>query len=781
MSRFSFDTSLGKGLAAIPVREQRETVAAAALRALWRGRYWILLAVALSLMAAFAALALIEKRYAAEAVIKLDLQRPGGATGADQSAVVAFDLSALTQSEARIIRSRSIARAVVLRLGLAEDPRYARDGLSAAALQATMMRHLTRTSDAGLAWLGVAKPDREAESASPPDDSVIPAQESSAEGRAVRDLVRRLTVAADNRSYLLTIAYHGYEPGLAARVVDAVAEEYLARQSEAAFTPVRQRAEWLAARVAEATSALAAADADVAAFRVKTGVLGSALEAPIDPENVARQQLLDVTAQLSAATLARMAEERRLARVQEMLQLNQVPSANDLQGSPLIAQLVEREAAAVRELREQQERFGPRHPTVLESQAGITDLRRRLRSELTRTVAVISSDFAAARSSEANLERRLAELRKAVIGSKAHEAELRQLLNTVQTLRDRVASLTRSYDQALAARDLRPVTASLILPAEADRSPVAPRPLLIVGLALLTGLGTSMSGVLLLERRDHGFRTSGDLRTELDARCLSMIPELSSPACRARPPGQLWPSGNAAFDEAVYAVGASVGLFNGAQPCRTVLVTSAVAGEGKSTLCLALAQAMTAVNKRVLLIEGMPLRDTERPMPEAEGASVSDMVPVPGSRNGMLVILPWDNNPASPTASAKSDKLHQALDEARKHFDLILIEGAPVMLVADSLVLGRQADVVVHVVRWAHTKRRVVDAALSRLRENSVRVDGLVLARVDLRRHRRLGLLDECSFYLRERRFYERMAGRARPHSFASGKGSGVPPKGYRT
>jgi Mrp family chromosome partitioning ATPase len=79
------------------------------------------------------------------------------------------------------------------------------------------------------------------------------------------------------------------------------------------------------------------------------------------------------------------------------------------------------------------------------------------------------------------------------------------------------------------------------------------------------------------------------------------------------------------------------------------------------------------------------------------------------------------------------------------------------MLVADSLVLGREADVVLHVVRWAHTPRRVVEAALRRLGENALAIDGVVLTRVNLRRHRRLHLFDDCSFYAKQHRLYERM------------------------
>ncbi|MFC7556177.1 hypothetical protein ACFQU7_34015 [Pseudoroseomonas wenyumeiae] len=195
----------------------------------------------------------------------------------------------------------------------------------------------------------------------------------------------------------------------------------------------------------------------------------------------------------------------------------------------------------------------------------------------------------------------------------------------------------------------------------------------------------------------------------------------------------------------MFSVGAGAGLFNSAHGCRTVLVTSSIAGEGKSTLCRALARSLTAAGKRVLLVEGAPLRE------QAQEASPRSSTKADSGVAGRGSLAPITSNFAISTLEAK-------LEEARKSFDLIILEGAPVMLVADSLVLGRQADVVIHVARWAHTRRRVVEAALRRMSENSLVVDGVVLTRVDLRRHRRLNLFDDCSFYVRERRLYERMA-----------------------
>jgi succinoglycan biosynthesis transport protein ExoP len=555
--------------------------------------------------------------------------------------------------------------------------------------------------------------------------------------------MQRLSVSPDSRSYLITITYQAPDPVLAARVANAVAQEYLSRQSLSVNDPARQRAEWLDGRVREMTAALRAAEAEVAAFRERNGMLGTVSDTS-NPESVSQQQLQEVTAQLATANLARINEERRLARVQELMRSGQLPSAADLQSSPLIATLLEREAIARRELGEKQASFGSRHPSVIEARAGIADLRARIDAETRRTVQVIAGDLSAARATEADLGRRLEELKRTLLDNKPNEGELRVLLRGVQMIRERLATLERSYDQALAARDLRPIAASLILPAEPEGVPVFPRPFLVLALGLLGGLGLGTSGALLLERRDQGLRTSSDLPPETGTRCLAMVPEVKLPvlsraAQRSR--------GHAAFAESIYAAGAGAGLFNKAHGCRTVLVTSALAGEGKSTLCRALARALIVSGMRVMLVEGNPLRQQS----QDHGRSSAAPVPAPPAGPGTALAV-------SGAYSFAAADLEVRLEEARKNFDIIILEGAPVMLVADSLVLGRQADIVLHVVRWAHTPRRVVEAALRRMNENSLVVDGVVLTRVNLRRHRRLHLFDDCSFYAKEHRLYERMA-----------------------
>ncbi|WP_380068472.1 GumC family protein [Dankookia sp. GCM10030260] len=716
------------------VQAEGERIVANAMLAIWRHRYLVIGCLLLSLLLAIGALAVLKRTYVSEAILQLDLSRREAGFGSDQSPAVALDAGSLIQSELRIIRSRQLARQVVERLGLADDPAYAEtpSGLEYYAAWA-------RTWAAeGLAWMR-GKP--------PPNSEPFT---TDAAARATADVVRGLSVGSDPRSYLISITFASQDPTLSARIANAVADEYLHRRAQSATDAASRAVDWMTAQINEVSEALRASEADIAAFRNRTGLMEAGTN---DGESVQQQQLRTLAAQVAAANLTRLNEERRVARIEEVARSGQVPSPADLPGASLIPVLLDREVAARRELSEALSRLGSRHPTVLQAQAGLADLRGRLDAEVRRAVVVAQSELAAIRHTETGLRQQMEVLQRAMVVGKADEIELHNRLTKAAAVRDRLAALTRSREQALTARELRPTTASLAVPAEPERTPTSPKPLVVFGLALVGGLGTGIAAAGLLQRRDRGFRTSEEIRDVLDTRCLGMLPDLMpKPEIAAGTPSAM------IFDEAIYAIGAGVNLFGTVRDCRVVLVTSALPGEGKSTLCMALAQALTAAGQRVMLINSPRIRSGSEPTAPTATATGGD--PSPARAVGPALVVIERKQPMVLLADVFGpDRIGSLLQEARKHFDVILLEGAPVMLAGDSLALGRLADTVIHVAQWGGTRRRIVTAALRRLQEHAIGIDGIVLTRVNLRQHARLKILDECFFYAREKDFHRGTAG----------------------
>ncbi len=578
---------------------------------------------------------------------------------------------------------------------------------------------------------------------------------------AERALSGGLSVETDNRSYLISVTFTATRPGFAATVANAVAEAYLAQRMETNLAAAGRTADWLGGQVEATEAQLRTADAAVAAFRRKAGLL----ELGGQGETLRQIELREYGTQLNTLTAARTADEARLTRITSLMHADISGAANELQGQAAVQAAAQRAQAARRALSELQSRFGPKHPSVQQATATLADAEASLADEVERAVAALRAALAASQQTERDMRAKLEAMQVAAINDATQGAQLRNLQAMASTLRERLASLVRSRDQALALRDLRVVPASLIVPAQAARQPAGLNPMVIGFAGFLGGAVLGLVLAVLLERLDRGFRTSDDVVAGTDLRCLGLTPELSPGDMKAvvsnLPSGS---PGLVMFEESVRLVASSIGLFANATADRgrIVLVTSAFAGEGRSGLCAGMARTLAMSGRRVLLIDGPPRRFGTPPIvdhgaADTAGALVGDSTPTPlpgSSDDGALVVLHRGSGSGLSVDVFASSRLASALEQARKHFDVILVEGPPVMLVADALVLGRMADNVVHVAKWADTRRRSVRAALRRMQDHGVVVDGVVLSRVDVRRHARLGLADQAALHLRPQEYY---------------------------
>jgi uncharacterized protein involved in exopolysaccharide biosynthesis len=182
------------------LRAHYEGVARDTLRILWHRKMPIAGFVIAALSLASIALVLTGPRYTSEAVIQLNFIREEPATGMKIQPIATVDAVALVDSAARVIRSRATASAVVARLELDKDSDFAREPM------------LWRVLSGARSALGL-------EEATPTPRDL-----------AVNQLMRKVTVTNDPRSYLISIAITSGDPERAATLANAIALEYLRGQ-----------------------------------------------------------------------------------------------------------------------------------------------------------------------------------------------------------------------------------------------------------------------------------------------------------------------------------------------------------------------------------------------------------------------------------------------------------------------------------------------------------------------------------------------------------------------
>jgi capsular exopolysaccharide synthesis family protein len=178
------------------------------------------------------------------------------------------------------------------------------------------------------------------------------------------------------------------------------------------------------------------------------------------------------------------------------------------------------------------------------------------------------------------------------------------------------------------------------------------------------------------------------------------------------------------------------------QGLKTIVMTSAVRGEGKSVTALNLALTMARQDDlKVILLDG-DLRRSSVPrwlgIPNpAQGLSTA--LANGGSLNGSLVklqsprltILPAGPVPEHPAELLESTNMRRLLAALKAQFDLVIIDSPPILSVADPGILASQADGVLLVVRAGKTQRRTVAEAQAQLQQMKAPIIGCVLTHVE--------------------------------------------------
>ncbi|WDZ83072.1 polysaccharide biosynthesis tyrosine autokinase [Micromonospora cathayae] len=263
--------------------------------------------------------------------------------------------------------------------------------------------------------------------------------------------------------------------------------------------------------------------------------------------------------------------------------------------------------------------------------------------------------------------------------------------------------------------------------------PVSPRParnLLLGGLlGLLAGIALAVGRGLLDTRlrdtetlqRTTGSPLLGEIPFDAEARTAPLIVGDSATSARA---------------EAVRKLRTNLRFVDVHEPARIIAVTSALQGEGKTTLSCNLAIALAEAGWRVLLVDA----DLRRPrvadylgLESAIGLTdvllgdvpVGDAVQRWGDRS--LLVLPSGSNPPNPSELLGSKAMADLLTTLRESADIVIIDTAPILAVTDGVVVAVQADGALMVSQQGRTSRTQVGAAAQALHSVSVRVLGCVL------------------------------------------------------
>jgi polysaccharide biosynthesis transport protein len=694
------------------------------LQAFWRYKLLMLVTAVATAAATYAVVSRMSPQYIAEGLLVIDNRQ---ITIPELQTAITTPLGEprVVQTELQVLRSRNLVEQVVLELGLHEHP--------------LIIGEPSEPTLDWCDWLGVRSFLPVALCGEPPapEPAAVAVDPLDTLEFAV-DVVRsELQVFNEGQSYAIRVGYLSEDPGFAAQLVNTLMDTYITNQVIAKQETTTEANRWLTQRLAELERAMHEADRRVDGFRDERGLETADLLR--QGGTLVDQRLVAVNRQLAEARTQLAEAEARHRRAVEMVRAGGAAAAtSDLLTSPRIQSLSEHEAQLLRREAEMSVDFGPRHPQRLAVQAELADVRRNLSAEIDRAVRALESDVNVARARVRSIEQELAEL-EAQSGARAQDyARLAHLQREAEAARNLHQTFYERVQQTAAPGGVMQADARIVSRAVPPRVPVAPRVKVLTALGLLGGLLLGGAAALVLNRLDDRFRTLDDLAEVTGLTPLGAVPAVPAPGKRENALlDHLSAYPNSAASETIRSIRVAFKHAT-AKATKTLLVTSPLPNDGKTTFAVALGQIAARDGQKVLVID-CDLRKpslsaafdhiTSHGLEDVLAQTVAWQDVIVRDEDSGLFCLPARGGSASPQQLLESYRFQTVLAEAGRAFDLVLVDSPPVMLVSDAIVLSKLVDAIVLVVSWKRTRRREATESLKRLQASGREV-GVVLSRI---------------------------------------------------
>ena len=323
------------------------------------------------------------------------------------------------------------------------------------------------------------------------------------------------------------------------------------------------------------------------------------------------------------------------------------------------------------------------------------------------------------------------------------ESELTQLQQSYQTA-------VRSYEDLRVSEARSSDLLSVVEPAAPALLPVSPKLMLNVLLAALIGLALGIGAAFVIDNLDDRLFSTERLARFTGLLSLGSVAVLSKDGPRTvdqmraqaadAQNGYGYGYGPAHAGEAYRLLRANLQFAAVEKPLRTLLVTSAEAGDGKSSTAANLAVVMAQAGQRVVLVDGDLRRPTQHHIFETanhagltsllvdETAAAVDVVRP--TRVEGLRLLPSGPLPPNPSELLASQRMRTRLAELRELADVVILDSPPVSPVSDPAVLAGQADGTLLVINAQRTRGQQAAQAVATLRAAGANLLGAVLNRV---------------------------------------------------
>ncbi len=401
--------------------------------------------------------------------------------------------------------------------------------------------------------------------------------------------------------------------------------------------------------------------------------------------------------------------------------------------------------------------FGPNHPELLalrervamteEFLGGYQDRLHERIAELRKgrlgpwLLETVRQRLEEIREKEAQIQARFDEARQQAVGLSGQLLQIQGLEREEKRFGGEYDELFRKITELDLRRDGSEVRTAVIQQPQPSLRPVSPRLSYVLILVVLGGFGAGLALVHLLDALDDRFRSLDEMQNRLGVPVLSMVQQMKAPDAAGLEGITMYADPTSQESEAFRTLRTALDLAH--SDARQIVISSAEAGDGKTTLLANLAVGYAQSDKKTLLIDADLRRPGLTRMMDLRGmyglsevlrsdGDIAEQAALHIQASGIkgLDILPSGPRPTNPHELLAGARFSQLLAWAGGVYDHILIDSPPALATSDTAIIGRLVDGVVLVVQPAKNRRRLVTRVVESLLMLKIPILGLVINRV---------------------------------------------------
>lgn len=548
----------------------------------------------------------------------------------------------------------------------------------------------------------------------------------------VEILMRDIDIAPVRNSALVDVSYSSPDPAISRKIADAWVGQFVEATLARRYDSTADARAFLTNRLAELRARLEQSERELVRYAAEKDILP--IETTVDAEGRTTGMRTQAASNLQA--LSEALAKASVDRIEAESRLSGPGSHIAGEAGSVLPGLRQRRAEVAAEYANLRAQFEDGYPPVQSLKSQVASLDNAIAREEQRSSSGARQEYAQAVERENDLRARVRQLESELFGQRSDSIQYNINQREVDTNRELYDGLLQRYKE-IGVAGVGSSNIAIVDRAALPEGPSSPNLKLNLALALIAGIGLAFAYTFVREQIDQSVSDPADVSKLLGLSLLGPVPRLHNEEA-----ADALADRKSELSEAYSSIATSLSFLTDHGIPRSMMFTSTVSNEGKSTSAYALAEIIGRLGKRVIIVDAdmrNPTAHSFYGVPNEQGLSNylagGELGPAlvhnaPGSN---VHVLPAGPTPPSTVELLSSERMVQIVRELGVNYDHILIDGPPVLGLADAPLLSRVVEGVVLAIEANHIRVRRIKDAVKRIQAAHSHIFGVILTKIDKR------------------------------------------------